>query len=197
MILAVFLLVYIKSETSRKTLFSLSLLAALGMLNRTDVVLLFLPPLVYSLVRLREVKGLYAVVAGFIPVILWELFSLFYYGALFPNTALAKLNLGLISRQELVLQGLYYLLNSIKVDPLTLLVIVMGIGLPFVTKAWRALPVVIGFVLYLLYVVIIGGDFMSGRFMTAPLLGAIAILASSTLCLRKATWLPITIGWHL
>ncbi len=191
LILVVFLLVYIKSETSRRTLFSLSLLAALGMLNRMDVVLLFLPPLVYSLVRLREVKGLYAVVVGFIPVILWELFSLFYYGALFPNTALAKLNLGLISRQELVLQGLYYLLNSIKVDPLTLLVIVAGIGLPFVTKAWRALPVVIGFVLYLLYVVSIGGDFMSGRFMTAPLLGAVTILVSSTLCLRKATWLAL------
>ena len=191
LILAVYLFVYVKSEISPKTLFFLSLLTALGMLNRTDTVLLFLPPLVYSLVKLRGVKGLYAVASGFIPVILWELFSLFYYGALFPNTALAKLNLGLINRQELVLQGLYYLLDSIKVDPLTLLVVVVGIGVPFVTKAWRALPIVIGFTLYLLYVVSIGGDFMSGRFMTAPLLAAVAILVSSTLSLRKATWLAL------
>ncbi|MDY6874928.1 MAG: glycosyltransferase family 39 protein [Chloroflexota bacterium] len=193
LLLAVFLFVYIRSENSPRTLFSLSLLAALGMLNRMDAVLLFLPPLVYALVTLRQVKWLYAVAAGFIPVILWELFSLFYYGALFPNTAFAKLNLGLIGRQELIPHGLYYLFNSIKVDPLTLIVIGAAIGLPFVTRTWRSLPVVIGFALYLLYVVSIGGDFMSGRFMTAPLLCAVAVLVSSPFCLRKVNCLALCV----
>jgi len=191
LIFAVFLFVYLKSETSLKTLFFLSLLTALGVLNRMDTVLLFLPALVYSLVKLRKAKGLCAVVAGFTPAALWELFSLFYYGALFPSTAFAKLNPGIISRQTLVLHGLYYLLDSIRVDPLTLAVIAVGIGLPLVTKAWRVLPIAAGLALHLLYVVSIGGDFMSGRFLTAPLFGAVAILISSNLHLHKTTWLAL------
>ena len=38
---------------------------------------------------------------GLSPLIAWELFSLFYYGFLFPNTAFAKLNTGL-PRNELM-----------------------------------------------------------------------------------------------
>ncbi|MCJ7799731.1 MAG: hypothetical protein MUP33_08230, partial [Polaromonas sp.] len=59
---------------------------------------------------------------GFSPFILWEGFTLFYYGFLFPNTAYAKLNTG-IPWHDLAGQGLYYLWNSIMVDPITLTVI--------------------------------------------------------------------------
>jgi hypothetical protein len=40
------------------------------------------------------------------------------------------------------------------------------------------LPIVAGCLLYLLYLVSIGGDFMSGRFLSAPLLAAVAVLIS-------------------
>jgi arabinofuranosyltransferase len=188
-ILVAFLLIYLESDTSPKTLFLLALLAALGMLNRLDTALLFLPSLVAAWARSRQVKGLVAVMAGFVPLILWETFSFFYYGALLPNTALAKLNFGLVGRQELVEQGLHYLSDSIEVDPVTLVVIGAGLALPLARKAWRALPMAAGVVLYLCYIVRIGGDFMSGRFLTAPLLAAVAILVSGALRLRRGIYL--------
>jgi len=196
-ILVVFFLVYFKSDTRPKTLFLLALLAALGTLTRLDSGLLLLPPLVAAWARSRQAKGLVAVMAGFVPLILWETFSFFYYGALLPNTALAKLNFGLIGRQELVEQGLHYLSDSIEVDPVTLVVIGAGLGLPLVRKAWRALPIAAGMVLYLAYIVRIGGDFMSGRFLTAPLLAAVAILISDAVRLRDrvylAAFVPLTV----
>ena len=188
LILVILFLVYVKPEPSPRTLFVLSLLTALATVNRTDIALLFLPLLGYSLVKLRDARGVYAVGAGFIPLILWELFSLFYYGFLFPNTAYAKLNTGLVSGSELVQSGFYYLLNSINLDPLTLLVIAGGMALPFVTRERRYYPIVAGLALYLLYVVRIGGDFMSGRFLAAPLLGAVVILISSDWGALKLKW---------
>jgi arabinofuranosyltransferase len=189
LILVAFFLVYLRSEASPKTLFLLALLAALGMLTRLDTGLLFLPPLVAAWVRLRQAKGLIVVAAGFVPLILWEALSFFYYGALLPNTALAKLNFGLIGRRELLEQGLHYLSDSIEVDPLTLVVIGAGLALPLVRKAWRALPIAAGMVLYLCYVIRIGGDFMSGRFLTAPLLAAVVILVGDALRLRREIYL--------
>jgi hypothetical protein len=44
----------------------------------------------------------------------------FYYGAIFPNTAYAKLNTGLISQAELWQQGGIYFANSLAWDPVTL-----------------------------------------------------------------------------
>jgi len=211
LILAVFLALYLGAEANLKTLFFLSLLAALGMLNRMDTALLFLPALAYSLARPRQagvMRRLYTVALGFTPLVVWEMFSLFYYGALVPNTAFAKLNLGLIGRRELLPHGLYYVLDSMKRDPLTLTVIAASIVVPYIaegkrsgpsaTKAWHALwhrseakrplcyrreakrllPVVAGCLLYILYLVSIGGDFMSGRFLSAPLLAAVAVLIS-------------------
>ncbi len=191
MLFALFLLVYLRSEPSPRTLLCLSLLAALGMTNRMDTALLFLPLLVVSLVRLGTVKGLYAAGAGIVPFVLWELFSLFYYGFLFPNTAYAKLNSGLISDAELFRQGLFYLLNSFRWDPLTLVVTGLGIAVPLVAKRRRGLPVVAGLVLYLLYVVRIGGGFMSGRFLSAPLLGAVVLLVDNLWNMRTIGWLAL------
>jgi arabinofuranosyltransferase len=67
--------------------------------------------------------GIFSILLGFAPLIAWELFSLFYYGFPFPNTAYAKLNTG-VSAGNLIRQGLYYALNSIRADPITLSAIV-------------------------------------------------------------------------
>lgn len=200
LILALFLFVYFKSEMNLRTFFLLSLIAAMGMFNRMDTFLLFFPALVYVLFRLGKFKGLYVLILGFVPFILWECFSVFYYGFPFPNTAYAKLNTGIsISRGKLIEQGCYYLMNSIKTDPITILIILAGIATPFLTKKWRNLPVVFGIVLYLLYVVIIGGDFMSGRLLTAPLFCAVILLSrchfTSLKLLLSAFLIVIFIGF--
>jgi arabinofuranosyltransferase len=178
LILVLFLWIYFRSSgVSLNKLFLLSLLASLAALNRPDTILLYLPALAVAWWQVRNRwQGLLRILLGFLPLILWELFSLFYYGSLSPNTAYAKLNTG-IGVGMLVKAGYFYFLNSISLDPLTLSVIAFVILLPFVAKAWRFLPLVVGILLYLLYITRIGGDFMSGRYFAAPLLMAAGILA--------------------
>ncbi len=159
-------------------LFLLSLLAALGMLNRMDTALLFLPPLAYAAwqtpsdwwLRLRLLA------VGAVPFLLWSLFSLFYYGVIFPNTAYAKLNTGLISQAELWQHGGTYFANSLAWDPVTLGTVLLAALVVVYRRQAQDWPLLLGLLLYLLYVWRIGGDFMSGRFFAAPLLIAVGLI---------------------
>ena len=171
-------------------LFWLSLFAALGVLNRMDIGVIFLPALAHvfwkSVIRRAivpvRVSNLLAMIAGFLPFILWEGFSLIYYGFLFPNTAYAKLSSG-VHPSERVEQGLYYLLNSLNWDPITLFIIfgvLLTTLLAFPKRRFQGFAA-LGVILYLVYVVRIGGDFMSGRFLTAPLFCAMILLAQMSL----------------
>ena len=160
-------------------LLSLSFLASLLALNRLDALLLVLPALGWALWRGRSARALGLVALGFLPLLAWTLFSLLYYGFPFPNTAYAKLATG-IAAADLGRQGLTYLLNSLRWDPLTLTVTVAAVVV-VVARRWAdGIAVAVGIVLYLLYVINIGGDFMSGRFLTLPLLAAVALLLAIT-----------------
>ena len=75
-------------------------------------------------------------------------------------------------------QGCYYLWNSLKTDPVTLATIAAALGFACWQRKPRRVCVAAGIALYLLYVVRIGGDFMSGRYLTAPLLAAVGVLVS-------------------
>ncbi len=157
----------------------LSFLAALLALNRLDALLLVLPALGWALWRQRTGRAIGLIALGFLPLIVWTTFSLFYYGFPFPNTAYAKLATG-IAAADLAQQGVTYLLNSLRWDPLTLGVTAAAV-VAAVARRWAAgLAVAAGIVLYLLYVISIGGDFMSGRFLTLPLLAAVALLLAAT-----------------
>lgn len=169
------------TERGAVRLLALSFIAALAMLNRMDTILLYLPAIAAVFFQQRNWRAFAAICAGFLPFACWATFSLFYYGTPFPNTAYAKLNTG-IAADEMMRQGLYYLKDTLTRDPLTVIAIVAAI--PAALYPWRRaaeklrlLPVAAGIVLYLLYVVKIGGDFMSGRFLTAPLLCAAVILS--------------------
>ncbi len=179
LMLALFFLFW-RGKISLKRLFTLSLIAGISAFNRMDILILLIPPLFYAFLQLKEPKkGIYPVIIGFLPFILWECFSLFYYGFPFPNTAYAKLlNTG-VSEVILKTHGFYYLINSFKIDPLTLLIILIGIISPFFKKDWYNLPISISVILYIIYIVKIGGDFMSGRFLTAPLFLAVCMIFSS------------------
>ncbi len=176
------------------TLFWLSFLAALGMVNRADMLLLYAPVILYALIKARSVKAVGVVALGFLPFVLWELFSLFYYGFPFPNTAYAKLTSALISRQDLMIEGLHYLHNSLRADTITLFVTGLGMLVPFFTREWRKLPVVAGMALYLLYVIDVGGDFMSGRFFTVTLFTAVMLMVSSPQLAEKRTLQAIVLA---
>ncbi len=102
LILAIFLLVYIKSmkRFNLKILFLLSIITAFGAINRLDTVVFFLPCLVFVFLKLPKIKGAKVVTMGLVPAIIWKGFALFYYGFPFPNTAYAKvLNTGISKTQ--------------------------------------------------------------------------------------------------
>lgn len=175
LLLVVFAYFYLRRETDH--LWPLALIASLAALNRLDTFAMYIPVLALMWYRSENrTKAFWQIVLGLLPLIAWELFSLFYYGWPFPNTAYAKLNTG-IARADLFSQGWQYFLTSLRIDPITL-VAICGI-LAFVWGfrrqerfiAWGA-----GIFLYLFYVLSIGGDFMFGRFFAAPLLAAVLLL---------------------
>ncbi len=179
LILVIFLMVYIKSmkRFNLKTLFLLSIITAFGAINRLDTIVFFLPCLVFAFLKLPKIKGVYIITIGLLPAIIWKGLALFYYGFPFPNTAYAKvLNTG-ISKTEYVQHGFLYFENLVVWHPVTFFIIMVGMAVPFIIKEKRLIPITLGIVLYLIFILQSGGDFMSGRLFTAPLLVAVILLS--------------------
>lgn len=192
LLLALFAWVYFAWQTSPKKLFWLSLVASLAVVNRMDTILFYVPALVYGLWEyLRQgesgvsragkphkaagLNALGLLLLGQLPFFLWECFAIVYYGFPFANTAYAKLQTG-IPALDLINQGWIYLNDAWQHDPLVIVGIMAGVILPLLKKDWRSLPLVLGIMLYLAYMVSIGGDFMRGRFLTAPFFCALILL---------------------
>jgi arabinofuranosyltransferase len=154
----------------------LALCASLAGLNRMDSLLFFLPLLGVALSRCGIARGVRPLLLGFLPLLLWEAFALFYYGFPFPNSAYAKLGTG-IEGSVLLQHGTGYLWNSLRNDPVTLVAILAGLATALRRRDAVELAAAGGVLLYLVYVVRVGGDFMSGRFLTAPLFCSVALLA--------------------
>jgi arabinofuranosyltransferase len=150
------------------------LLAAAVVLTRQDLLLVVAPLCVAWLVRKGVRQAAVPLLAGASAVAVWELFTLIYYGSLVPNTALAKLNTGM-PFSEKAAQGLGYLGDFVVRDPSGFFVLALCLFLLVaVRRDVQARAVAVGIALYVLYIVSIGGDFMSGRFFTAPLFLAVA-----------------------
>ncbi|NPV84928.1 MAG: hypothetical protein HPY45_02810 [Anaerolineae bacterium] len=200
LLLVVYVALYVRMGAGVKKVLWMSVVASLGIVNRMDMGLLYAPLLALVWWESGErLKGLAAGVLGQMPFVLWEVFSLVYYGFPFPNTAYAKLNTG-IPAGELFQQGVYYVINSLQRDPITLAMVLLAVVLAIVkgNRLQRALA--LGVTMYILYVVKIGGDFMSGRFFAAPLLGACMLfsrldlrLSNRKLALGMAL-LPLFVG---
>ena len=156
----------------RRAMVAGTVLALLGM-TRIDLLVLGGSLAILSLGRLRRTGG--AFLFGFWPLVCWEVFSVVYDGVPFPNTAYAKLATG-IPQADLTHQGVVYLLDSLNRDPLTLFVIASAIVAPLAVSRPAMWPASLALVLSLVYVVRIGGDFMAGRFLTAPLVVAVCAL---------------------
>lgn len=175
-LLALFLLLYFKRQWGWWTYFGMAFVAGLGVLNRMDCLLLFAPALFYAwLSTPSKLRGLFVMAAGFVPFGAWEIFSVIYYGFPVPNTAYAKLGTG-IPDGEMAVQGLRYFAYTLTHDPTTLPIIVLGLLAPWYVTRRNVWPISLGMVLYLLYIVKIGGDFMGGRFFAAPLFVAVCML---------------------
>lgn len=174
LLLAAFAAAWFRRETP---IFQVALFVTGGLitLNRQDTLLLVLPAMIAAGRAVGARRFVFLALLGAIPIIVWESFSLLYYGLLVPNTAFAKLSTGADS-MELVRQGLTYLRDSFARDPLVLPVTVACAALAIVRRRAGALPLGVGILLYLSYIVIIGGDFMTGRFLAAPYFLAVLAL---------------------
>ena len=181
LLLAVFVLLLIRD----RGLMPLWLIASLLMVNRLDAGLLVLPALLVRTANQGCRAAARAVPLGLAPLLVWELFSLVYYGFPFPNTGYAKLGIG-AGAGTLMAQGGLYLLDSATNDPVTLLALAGMTVAALTARPRQSWPLALGVGLYLAYVVRIGGDFMSGRFLTAPLLVAMANFARIDWVLPRA-----------
>lgn len=193
LLLVSFLAVLFRPHKSHRTLFWLSLLASLAMVNRIDTILFTAPVLVYLLWQQRSSKAVTALVAGAAPLILWELFSFFYYGSFVPNTAYAKISTG-IDRWDMIIQGLHYLESLLFNDRLMAIVILIFLGAGFLRKVKYGLPLAIGVLLYLLYVVSIGGCFMIGRYFSVAFVVSVISLCHWKNGQTINKFLPVTYG---
>jgi arabinofuranosyltransferase len=187
LLLGTFGIVYLRGGRRVAALGALGLLSALAALNRLDVSLMLLPALVWAALRSPSHGRLRSLLPGIILLLLWEAFSIVYYGFPFPNTAYAKLQTG-ISRLELLEQGAVYFASLVGADPVTAVAILAGVAVPFSLRRYDLLPLTAGICLYLLYVLVIGGDYMLGRFFTGPLVLAAVMLGVVPLREHRRVW---------
>lgn len=171
------------------SLFVLSLL----LLTRIDYITVGLPLILLNVFFIKKqfnFKQISHLATLFLPLITWEVFSLIYYGFLFPNTFYAKVGgrSFFANAHSGVLYSIDFLLSNLLSVPL---IIFVGFSiLRFYLKPGKkslefedliSLGLSMGVVLQFLYVVFIsGGDFMSGRFY------AIIILLMSILLLLNS-----------
>jgi arabinofuranosyltransferase len=123
----------------------------------------------------------------FLPLAVWSVFSLVYYGALFPNTAYAKLLTG-IPRIAMIKQGFHYILVTLQQDPISIFLLFAAIFTGFYVGNRFEKALSVAFLLNTFYILWVGGDFMRGRFFTSALTLAILMLAAHcevVFCKRK------------
>lgn len=175
LLLIVFLAAWFEARDGRARPLLLACSAGLAVLNRHDTILLVAPALVAMTWKTGVRRSLPQMALGFAPLAVWTVFALVYYGFALPNTAYAKLQNG-VARRDLVMQGLHYYADSFDRDPVTLLVIAAAVAVGIARGRDGTRPIVAGILLYGLYVLSIGGDFMSGRFLSAALFLSVGVL---------------------
>lgn len=177
MIACFYRLVLTKEEFGKKDLFLTALVIGVLMGARMDNVLLVAPAAV-SVFFFRKKKDIpvYTSVGlgilGAFPFWMWEIFSVIYYGFLFPNTAYIKLGTGFPLTNYLS-RGISYMITALLNDPVLLLLPAAYLLLALLRKERMHLLMAGGCVLYLCYVIYIGGDFMLGRHLTVPFFSAL------------------------
>ena len=173
------LVVFSKETYSSKDLFVLAFLSGLIATTRMDNILIYLPILVWIFfIHPKNISMLRSTLIGFagvLPFILWELFSLFYYGFPFPNTVYAKLGTGIVLG-DYIKKGIEYFIKTGSCDLAVVMVPIFAVLAVFVIKNLKYRLIAAGIFLYMLYILRIGGDFMLGRHFTVIFLMSICIL---------------------
>ena len=160
-----------KEKYTGKELLMLALVFSVIALTRMDAVLMFIPMICYAFLAKREKTSFPGAVGigllGLLPFILWELFSLFYFGFPFPNTAYVKLDIAIM---EYIKRGIWYVVFTALNDLIVLVLPIAFIVFSVIVKKAKYIYMAAGIALYFLYIFYIGGDFMMGRHFTVLLM---------------------------
>ena len=180
-LLAFFVFGYYRFSAMRRWYY-LSLIMSLSVLTRPDVIVFYLPVAAILLFHQRVFPWKQLVLGG-APLVLWGGFSLFYYGFLFPNTKYAKLNTG-IAPSEYISLGLHYVKNLFAVDIFSAVFLFLSIViLPWMLLSKKSsdrvllLSIILGVIAYTVYVIYIGGTYLSGRLLSLPVIASAYVMA--------------------
>ena len=191
---AVYYLQREKSNSDRNR-FILSLIAGLSAFNRMDTILFYAPVLVALFIEQPTRKTVRQILLGLSPFIVWEIFAVIYYGFPLPNTYLAKMNSS-VPLNQILAQGILYFINSLSWNPISLAIIFSAIGITFTRKRRDESLLAIGIILYLVYILYIGGDYMSGRFFSTPFVLSVILLVrgvEDSTKTEKTIWLALVL----
>lgn len=196
-LLAAFILLYLRNRHDEDRHW-LAGCAGLALVTRHDLLCVLLPMVLHLAWGYRHRWRDGAVTAAILlaPLTFWTLFSLVYYGFPFPNTAYAKLGIPGLPLTDRLLRGAIYTKASLKVDPVTPILIFIALCKGLAATNIRLRVLAMGMACGYAYVTVIGGDYMLGRFFTPLYLAAVLLLTS-------APWSPprltraagLALGW--
>lgn len=155
-------------EKSKSDLLAVALVMSMTAITRMDVALIFAPAciVIYLFHRHKRVSflsSLFIGFAGLIPFIGWCVFSTWYYGFPFPNTAYSKLYTALPMSFYLT-SGTQYLFWSFFCYIALPVALFFLIYLLHKTKdICISHYLLMGIIIYYVYILSVGGDFMLGR----------------------------------
>lgn len=168
-LLGVYLWVWFKGKEHRA--FWLSTITSSLFLCRPDAAVLIGIGSIYTAWHTRKWRQ---AAAGCTLALAWIVFSLFYYGSPAPNTALAKVGNG-VPLYRNIDQALNYLAWSMAEDSVGM--VLLGSGWLLALADRRTRPIGIGMALWAAYLMYVGGDYMGGRFFSAPIYLSVALLS--------------------
>ena len=155
----------------------LFLVLALALLNRFDYALLLAPLALHVVSRGNAWRSsLKLALPAIIVIVAWLGFATFYFGSPLPNTFYAKIAAG-YPLNEIHQRGWSYFVVGFERDPLTLVLILLGVVSGLFTRRRLYVALSSGMTFYCLYIWYIGGDFMLGRFFSV-----LAYLSVFNLC---------------
>lgn len=152
------------------------LLSALLTLNGLEQAIMLAPVMVYLWLQLPNWRlRLQLPLIGASPLILWTVFSLFYYGVPFPNPVYAQWGSAVQATEVLTQRG-HFSQAGVSFDTVAVILLIAGVIRIFDLGDHRHKACAAGTMLYLLFCVALGTDDTMHRYLAVPLLLVVALV---------------------
>jgi arabinofuranosyltransferase len=175
----------LQQQPPRERALCISLIFSAALMNRLDLVFLFMPLWLYAMLRKEVCAQWRYAMLGLLPIAGWLLFALLYYGSPLPNTYYAKLG---VEAYSFVMQGIKYFIAQSQYDWVGSVVIIAALCFWLkdcilvaakLQKLGVTLALGLGIVLHIAYIIHIGGDYMVGRFLSPVIISSLVLLVVS------------------